>query len=52
MLLGDGSVVIRWRMMTCDEVVGSRVSHMSVSVAVVMEDTEASIVGCFWMKVT
>jgi hypothetical protein len=49
--LENGSVAIRVRTTTCDDVVVSCVGHSSASVAVVLFDTEASVVGCFRMKV-
>jgi hypothetical protein len=50
-VVGNGSVAIRGGTTTCDDVVVSCVGHSSASVAVVMEYTEASVVGCFRMKV-
>jgi hypothetical protein len=48
--LENGSVVICEGTTMCDDVVVSCGWHSSVSVAVVLCITEASIVGSFWMK--
>ena len=49
--LENGSVAIRVGMTMCDDVVVSCGWHLSASVAVVLCNTEASVVGGFRMKV-